>query len=90
MPQCADVLSVYQASLILLLLVAIVAAALALHFPRVLSLDHAILSHFPRSPAQRGIYLKRVLQYVYHAESIYMAGYLKFKTIFRLTTAQGQ
>ncbi|KUI58297.1 Ent-kaurene oxidase [Cytospora mali] len=45
----------------------------------------------PLHGAEYGIYPRRVLQYIYHAQSMYDKGYAKFKdALYRMTTADGE
>jgi len=53
-------------------------------------LDHRSLSQFPLNSSQYGSYPKRLMAYVYHAESLYRQGYNEFKNAaYRMTTVDG-
>jgi hypothetical protein len=44
----------------------------------------------PLHGAEYGIYPRRVMRYMYHAQSMYLQGYVKFRnSVYRITTADG-
>ena len=53
-------------------------------------LGYRSLNRFPLIGSQYGSYPKRLMAYVYHAETLYREGYAKFRSAaYRMTTADG-
>lgn len=51
---------------------------------------YSSLGKFPFTGSQNKSYPKRLMTYLYHAESLYREGYAKFRNVaYRMTTADG-
>jgi hypothetical protein len=73
---------------LLVLLLGVLAVAVALIAPQMLG--YHSLKKFPFTGGQYGSYPKRLIKYLYHAESLYLEGYAKFNNAaYRMTTADG-